>query len=366
MHLVYLSPVPWASFAQRPHKFVEWFHFRSGSDVTWVDPYPTRLPALADLRRGRGGTGADAGIVPGWMTLLSPRALPLEPVPGSGTVNRLLLWSQVLRAVRKAVGQGESRIGIGKPSKLALRILAENPDTPSFYDVMDDFPAFYSGWSRFAMDRHETRLLERVDRILVSSSKLQSRLRRYGDKMTVALNACAVDALPPVDTLSPATDRTIIGYVGTIGHWFDWDLVIAIAEQNPSAIVRLVGPVYVPSTRPLPDNVELIPPCSHRAAIRAMQDFSIGMIPFKCNDLTASVDPIKYYEYRALGLPVVSTGFGEMTQHAASDGVWLMHADADLAKQVRDALGYRFDPVQIREFRAANSWGARFDASGIL
>ena len=33
MQLVYFSPVPWASFAQRPHKFVEWFHARCGAIV---------------------------------------------------------------------------------------------------------------------------------------------------------------------------------------------------------------------------------------------------------------------------------------------------------------------------------------------
>ena len=38
MQLVYFSPVPWASYAQRPHKFVEWFHARRVLKVRWVDP----------------------------------------------------------------------------------------------------------------------------------------------------------------------------------------------------------------------------------------------------------------------------------------------------------------------------------------
>lgn len=44
MQLVYLSPLPWDSFSQRPHQFVEWFHNKHGGEVLWIDPYPTRLP----------------------------------------------------------------------------------------------------------------------------------------------------------------------------------------------------------------------------------------------------------------------------------------------------------------------------------
>ena len=49
MRLVYLSPVSWHSFAQRPHELVRQFHAATQAPVLWVEPYPTRLPVLADL-----------------------------------------------------------------------------------------------------------------------------------------------------------------------------------------------------------------------------------------------------------------------------------------------------------------------------
>ena len=365
MRLVYLSPVPWASFAQRPHKFVEWFQQRSAGEVLWIDPYPTRLPVLADVVRARPNTGSTQGRHPSWLTVLRPRALPIEPLPGSGTLNRLL-WRDLLVAVSAFAARGPCRIGAGKPSELALQILQSAPGQASFYDAMDEFPAFYSGLSRWAMERREWALSARVDRLMVSSTQLGSRFARHAGKVATVRNACAADTLPPVETLPAAPAKLVLGYVGTIGHWFDWPLVIELAKRNPTATVRLIGPVHVPPTAALPANIELLPPCPHPQAIDAMTRFSVGLIPFLRNDLTASVDPIKYYEYRALGLPVASTAFGEMALRREEPGVFLVDEASNLAQLVKEAAAHRSGADQIRAFRRANSWEARFDASGIL
>lgn len=366
MRLVYFSPVPWASFSQRPHKFVEWFNTRGGGEVLWVDPYPTRFPVLGDFRRAKAGEGiATRGNTPAWLTVLRPRSLPIEPLPGAGVLNRML-WNNVLQTVDAFVGEGECLLAIGKPSELALQVLARHPAIPSLYDAMDDFPAFYRGMSRVAMAKRQREVASRVSRISVSSTALADRFSTYHSKLTLALNACAVDNLPPINAVRKTPGRPILGYIGTIGHWFDWHLVFALAEINPSMCIRLIGPTYALPSEPVPANIELLPACDHGTAIRAMQEFSVGLIPFKCIDLTASVDPIKYYEYRALGLPVLSSRFGEMALREGQAGVFLTDEKADLANLVRMAMVYECGIDEIQEFRKANSWEARFDASAIL
>jgi hypothetical protein len=235
----------------------------------------------------------------------------------------------------------------------------------SFYDAMDDFTAFYTGLSRLAMERRERELSHRVDRILVSSSGLRSRFELHGEKVITVLNACAVGGLPPVEAIFSQSAQLVLGYVGTIGHWFDWSLVIAIARQNPKASLRLIGPKYVPPSESLPQNIELLPACSHAHAIQAMMGFSVGLIPFKRNELTASVDPIKYYEYRALGLPVVSTLFGEMIHRRSEPGVFFIDEKTNLNHVIEAALAYHYDKNEIQAFRDANNWEARFNASSL-
>lgn len=365
MRLVYLSPVPWASFAQRPHKFVEWFHGRANCRALWVDPYPTRLPMLADYRWRMSKRDSSKVEIPNWLTVLQPRALPIEPLPASGMVNQLF-WGKLLETVAAFAAQGQCQVGIGKPSELALLVMERIPSAFSFYDAMDDFPAFYSGLSRISMRRREREIANRVRKILVSSSKLKIRFQRYGKKAILASNACSVEGLPPAEMLPLQSSRAVLGYVGTIGHWFDWSLVITLAHQYPSATLRIIGPVYTRQPEHLPKNIEILPPCSHEAAIHAMLHFSAGLIPFKKNVLTSSVDPIKYYEYRAIGLPVISTSFGEMAYRHSEPGVFFLDDVTDLKRVVEAALHFRFEAHEILAFRAANRWDARFDASGLL
>lgn len=370
MRLVYFSPVPWVSFAQRPHRFVEWFYSKCGEEILWVDPYHTRLPELADFRRVKvvGGNAtkiAVQGATPGWLTILSPRSLPIEPLPGSSVLNRLL-WNNVLIAIQAFVDKGECHLAIGKPSKLALQVLARNPSVHGLYDAMDDFPAFYSGLSRIAMRRREREVAARVARILVSSTALAERFAAYHSKLALVLNACAIETLPPPKATTKCLGRPVLGYVGTIGQWFDWPLVFDLAEANPSMCIRLIGPTYVLPSGSLPHNIELFPACDHVKAIKFMQEFSVGLIPFKCTTLTASVDPIKYYEYRALGLPVLSTCFGEMAKRDVQEGVFRANKHSDLANLVKSAMASECEIAEIQKFRTANSWHARFEASGIL
>ena len=180
-------------------------------------------------------------------------------------------------------------------------------------------------------------------------------------------NGCAAEIFPPVHMVGNPSDKpTVLGYVGTIGEWFDWSWLIALAEANPSMCIRLIGPVYVDPPKTLLSNIELLPACDHGAAIESMQKFSVGLIPFKNNELTASVDPIKYYEYRALGLPIVSSSFGEMAGRRNEKAVFLADAQSELRSVVREALTYKCDACEIEEFRTQNSWGTRFEASGMF
>lgn len=364
MQLVYLSPVPWSSFAQRSHKLVEWFHARTGGQVLWIDPYPSRFPELGDFRwNNPASSGGEPAPI--WLKHLRPRALPIEPIHGSGIFNGVL-WGNIFAAMDAFLAGEDCRIGIGKPSELALQTLARFPDHLSFYDAMDNFPAFYSGFSRRSMERTEAVLASRVGRISVSSTELARRFFIYRSKTKIACNACESDALPAVTNLPRTKDKLVLGFVGTIGRWFDWPLVCAFARQSPSLKIRLIGPVFHPPHEALPRNIELLPACNHPAAIRAMQSFTVGLIPFKQTDLTASVDPIKYYEYRALGLPVLSTKFGEMAHRNNQPGVFLVDKETELKCLIESALAYESEADEIRNFRTANTWEKRFDASGIL
>ncbi|MDI1357253.1 MAG: glycosyl transferase [Methylobacter sp.] len=293
--------------------------------------------------------------------------MPIEPLPGSGVVNRML-WAEIFQTVNNVLSAGPTIIGIGKPSELALQLLTSCGFERSFYDAMDDFPAFYSGLSQVAMAKRESKIVDGVSKVLVSSTELLSRWSN-GRNVTLAWNACDIQMLPSINEPEMPKREEVLGYVGTIGQWFDWELVFAIARAKPSMQVRLIGPVFCPPPANLPVNVEILPPCAHASAIAAMQAFSVGVIPFKQTRLTKSVDPIKYYEYRAMGLPVISSSFGEMCFHQNDPGVFLLDQAANVDKissAIGAALAYQTAMNEIQDFRKHNSWEARFGATDLF
>ncbi|MFZ6744280.1 glycosyl transferase [Undibacterium sp. JH2W] len=372
MRLVYFSPVPWHSFAQRPHQFVQWFHQQFKARVLWVDPYPTRLPGMSDVRRVFATKMAQESapcttvkvqenpLKADWLKLAQVTALPIEPLPASGYLHQWF-WRNTMAEIDAFAAEGRTQFVVGKPSKLALQAMARHPASSSLYDAMDDFPAFYEGISSKAMEMTERHLAARVNKIVVSSSAV-SRFSAHADKLSLILNACDSHNLPPA--LPKSAHAPVYGYVGTIGHWFDWDALVTLASSlainDPAARVRLIGPVFTPPPCDLPDNVEILPACSHAEAMQAMQKFSVGLIPFKRKLLTASVDPIKYYEYRSLGIPVLSSNFGEMSLRAEEDGVFLYDGHSDFSSLLKTCLLHRSSAESLSRFRADNSWHARF------
>lgn len=337
----------------------------------WIDPYPTRLPKIEDMARNKSiDRPAPAAHLrqstnPDWLELYTPGGLPLEPIPGAGWVNRVL-WAALFRALKEFNPDDDCFIVVGKPSALALQVLSRHPKSEVLYDAMDDFPSFYDGISRWSMMHKERILAKRAHWIAASSTRLASRLSKYASKLLIARNACDSDLPAPTmgrNTRPRSTTRQILGYVGTIGAWFDWDLVIRLAQSNPDHLIRLIGPMYNPPGVPLPQNIELLPACNHSDAIGHMQTFAAGLIPFKITTLTASVDPIKYYEYRALGLPVISTRFGEMSLRDNESGVFLLDASSDLAITTQLAMSHIDTASSIEHFRQQNSWESRFETA---
>ncbi|RBL68114.1 glycosyl transferase [Pseudomonas sp. MWU13-2625] len=365
MRLVYLSPVPWASFAQRPQKFVRWFHEKTGGEVLWLEPYPSRFPCLADFRKMGVSDKTESDVLEPWLRVLKPRALPIEPLPGSGLLNKHLCWSEILESINKFSRDQEVMLVIGKPTTLALQVQTLLKDHRSIYDAMDDFPTFFSGMSKLAMTYRERKIGQTVDTVLASSTKLQKKWEHQNTNVKFVPNGLDVALLPP-PKINVASRPTTFGYLGTVGAWFDWRWIIDLARSRPDDNVHIVGPVFNPSPVKLPDNLRLFPPCSHKEALATMLSFDVAVIPFIKNELTSSVDPIKYYEYRALGLPIISTGFGEMAYRDGQDGVYLCDSTADLNPLIEKALAYTTTKTFCDDFKNANSWETRFNAASVI
>lgn len=357
--LIYFSSVPYASYAQRPHFMVKAFADNGFDEILWIDPYPTRLPTFADLKRLRKSNAEVAHPVDPRVHVVRPPALPIEPLPMSGGVNRFVKWGKV-RNQLKAFARGADHcvLGVGRPSKLADWALRHVPHDRSFADVLDNFPAFYRGVSRLSMHMRLRALLRKADDVYCSSSALALDVRRKRPDAVTILNGYPTAGLPEP---SDAGQRRYIGYVGTIADWFDWPLVQALAEALPDVPIRLIGPEFIARPANLPANIELFGEMPRERVASMVQEFAVGLIPFRINALTAGVDPIKFYEYRSLGVPVWSTAFGEMHHRDHAHGVTHIAPGSNWSTLWDSARAGVAKAEDIASFRLEVDWSRRFD-----
>ncbi|MDH1147176.1 glycosyl transferase [Pseudomonas mosselii] len=366
MRLVYLSPVPWASFAQRPQKFVEWFNLRTGGEVLWLDPYPTRLPQPSDLKRNCTALStSEAQDHYPWLQVLRPRLLPVEPLPVISKINHIL-FKRIIASITSFTRGQEALIVVGKPSMLAIAVLDALEDVPSVYDAMDEFPAFYKGLSSLSMAERERQLVQHVGHLWVTSTRLGARWSKERPDLHMVPNGLDASFFAENGPRLSTNTSKVFGYVGTIASWFDWQWIIALANARPHDSIHIIGPNFNPCDLALPPNIQVLSACSHKEAMLAMRSFDVGVIPFLRNQLTASVDPIKYYEYRASGLPVISTAFGEMIHRESEPGIFISHSLEDISELSANALTHHDPDSFTRDFAKEHCWHNRFDSTRIL
>ena len=85
---------------------------------------------------------------------------------------------------------------------------------------------------------------------------------------------------------------------------------------------------------------------------------TVGLIPFKVTQYTRSTNPLKLYEYLALGKPVVLT---DMAGYESFTGVvYISKNSAQFSDNIRQALNNIAD-IRTRAIAIAreNNWGAR-------
>jgi glycosyltransferase involved in cell wall biosynthesis len=167
------------------------------------------------------------------------------------------------------------------------------------------------------IDPGEPALLQRVDHVFAVSPDAIARNQTVAAKLTsmpMAINpepfiAAQVAADPPADLRD--LRRPLIGYGGAFGVRIDWEILREVAKQTTGTLV-LVGPVVddegkrkIKELSRLPSVVWL----GHRGLDEApsyLAAFNAALIPYKRSRFNDGSNPLKFYEYLAAGVPVVS------------------------------------------------------------
>ena len=290
------------------------------------------------------------------------RLKPLNAFNASAYVNRMRACFSRL--------PGEERIVYASHPLHAFALDAFKPRALSCYDWTDD-------WTQFELiplaDRDEyarldARMPREVDVVFAVSRELVERARRLNNNVHWLPNATSLheimDRPAAPDAVVERIPRPRLGYVGHIGDRVDFDLLRTVAEARPGWSIVMVGPVWSNRTAEAEElglwpNVHFVGPRPYAGLPDIIGQLDVCLIPHTLDALTASMDPIKLYDYLATGKPIVTTPVAGVERFA--DAIYISGPASDFVAQVEQAL---VEPGEaLREKRQAygrdNSWSAR-------
>lgn len=176
--------------------------------------------------------------------------------------------------------------------------------------------------------------------------------------------ALAPETAVPSDVAS--LPKPVIGFVGAVSDYkLDTSWLEHLARARPDWSVVLVGPTGVadPGTdvarlQALP-NVKLLGHRRYEQLPGYLKGFDVAVIPYRINDYTRAVFPIKFFEFLASGRPVVISPLPAVEDYYSA--VHVAHTAPELVSACETAL--REDTPQQRQDRLTlahrNSWDAR-------
>ncbi|MCX7836688.1 MAG: glycosyltransferase, partial [candidate division WOR-3 bacterium] len=126
--------------------------------------------------------------------------------------------------------------------------------------------------------------------------------------------------------------------VGSLFWWIDFDLIEKCLQKFPKATFLFVGP-YKEDIKKLLQykNLFLLGPRPYSLIPYYIDFFDVCILPFKKDEVAYKSDPIKIYEYLALGKPVVSTPIGTSDENL-NELVYFSQNDEEFIININKAL----------------------------
>ena len=165
----------------------------------------------------------------------------------------------------------------------------------------------------------ENKLVKESDLVICTSKALYNEKKSQNPHTYFVPNAADIDHCSlalnpdlPVYGKLAEMQKPIVGYLGTLERRMDYDLMLEVVKTNSEKTFVLAGPVwdnYVPQELFKVPNVHIIGPIPYDELPQLVKGFDVAIIPFKKDEVSSTIFPLKLFEYLGAGKPVVITSF---------------------------------------------------------
>lgn len=340
-HLLYFSCIAWDTMQQRPH-FIAKELGKLGYRVTYL-VIGTKTPRRFCPEKNV--SAIEVSLIRGYMRSYIVRAASRWLLP-------LLLPRMRFDAVI-----------LTNPVQLDL-IPLRWKKLPVFYDCMDLMTGFYQGKKKKLMEKSEKDLCNSARHIFASSSSLKEYLEeQYGtpaERITTVFNAADPEDCMKAESL-PGIKRPALVYMGAVEWWVDVPLLKNFMDTEPSFHLYIVGDGSEKQKNILSEinNCHYLGKLPHKQALSYVKSADVALMPFLPCPLIDNVDPIKLYEYLALGKPVVSSFWRSVERFSENTRITFYFQKEEFSVAVKTAAKQMEEPLAAKEFLHENSWSAR-------
>lgn len=233
-----------------------------------------------------------------------------------------------LFALRRSYRHLQNLLGVDEPNPLIWFNYPQQGYVRSLFD--DSFIVFepydnltnINGDESKATNALERKLRERVDLILTTSQKLHTKYAAHYRQSLLFGNGLSQYIYQRLseNSVKPLADITNIpsprlGYAGMISDRLDWNLIGNLADMEPSWNFVFVGHVAdptIPQRMQRFRNIRFLGEYPHEKIPLVLKGFDIGLLPYLDNPFFHFLNPLKFYEMAAAGLPSVSSNIEEL------------------------------------------------------
>jgi glycosyltransferase involved in cell wall biosynthesis len=399
MHIYIFAPIRYDYLHQRPQKLADQFRLMS-IPLTYIQPSGLN-EYFSGNRRGLLSVLMQSlwYHVMGIFALMFPFVIPklhhlgiggerqndidIISLPVTFPINRVN--SSILESLTSAVyrlflsnhiheEQGVRSVAIFE-NPFWGRVVEEGDFSHICYDCIDDVSIYAGRASLKRFLEYETALIRNADVVVATAALLEANLRARAAPRQVKRIPNGVDPewFQTRASGSPAPDdlqrlkRPIVGYAGNVAGWMDYALIGDVARAMPEVSWVFVGPVERPERLKellAVPNVHWLGQKPYGSIPAYMNAFDVCMIPFKSGSIAQTTNPVKLYEYFALGKPVVSTPLTELSSYVNRGMVYQGDSGDSFQHAVIRALGENDEQLRTLRKQTAqrHSWRALAEA----
>ncbi len=210
------------------------------------------------------------------------------------------------------------------------------------------------------------RTIRQADAVFVVSEFYRRQLAGETDRPLILLGngveMAHFEAPRDVPADLASLPRPLIGYVGLLSHFLDFDMLESLRRNRRGGTLVLVGP-GTPATDAAVaelgrrEGVAVLGPRPYDQVPAYMQALDVGLIPFRADDpFVQGINPNKVYQYLAAGLPVLTTPLLDL-QESAPDLLFATD-DRSMSRALATALDAPADRDRRRALARPHDWDA--------